>query len=448
MSLNAAALQAQVRANSAELASYLHDLHSWEKDIKQKEQNLQAGAISLTKQQTTVKPSSSSSSSPPIRSSQPPVSLPSTASSDSHRFSVHKERGNALYAKADYHAAIAEYNQCAILLPLDPLPLSNRAQCWLKLRQWAEADRDCTAALELDGTNVKALYRRALARKGLGKIDEAAADVDRVLAIEPANKPALQLRRDVQLAVEAAGRAGGGAARTAGGVGVKGMEQPRRKLVIEEEAEDEDDEEEEEEAFTVKRGTTTASRASAVREEKEQSSSGTKGTAAAAFASRGDEERKAAPTQPAARSAPAVKDTVAAAQPLQPTGAPGLVKHARAASVPSSSQLSAITASPTSASLASSSAPRASSSAASLDLRVPRSALDFDSQYRRVRQQPAQLAVLLQLIPSADYPSILRTALDSSLLSSIVNAVDSMLTSVVPAFTHCLCAAPQLCTSR
>ena len=423
MSLDAVKLQAQVRANSAELASYLQDLHSWEKDIKQKEHSLQTGKLSLTKQPKPSNPTSSSAA--PIRSAQPPVALPSTASSDQQRFAAAKDRGNALYAKGDYHAAIAEYNQCAILLPLDPLPLSNRAQCWLKLQQWSEADRDCSAALELDATNVKALYRRAMARRGLGRLEDAATDADRCLAIEPVNKPALQLKREVLLAMTA--RAGGGAVKG----GVKGAEQPRRKLVIEEEAED--DEEDEEEVFPVKRGSAANSQLAAARDDREQASASAVTKRRTASGGKIEEEMKTAPMVMAARSDAVdmeISSSPAASQPRQPVVAAEPAQHNVASSSASSAQLLSTAPPSTSAALSSSVASSASSSAASLDLRVPRSALDFDSQYRRVRQQPSQLAVLLQLIPAADYPSILRTALDSSLLASIVKAVHSMQTSV------------------
>lgn len=42
-----------------------------------------------------------------------------------------------------------------------------RALCYLNLKQYKEAVQDCTEALRLDPTNVKALYRRAQALKEL-----------------------------------------------------------------------------------------------------------------------------------------------------------------------------------------------------------------------------------------------------------------------------------------
>lgn len=47
-----------------------------------------------------------------------------------------------------------------------------RALCYLKLEMFTEAKQDCDAALNLEPTNKKAFYRRALASKGL-KVNRA-----------------------------------------------------------------------------------------------------------------------------------------------------------------------------------------------------------------------------------------------------------------------------------
>ena len=39
--------------------------------------------------------------------------------------------------------------------------------------RYEDVERDCTAALRLDEQNLKALYRRALARRGMRRVDEA-----------------------------------------------------------------------------------------------------------------------------------------------------------------------------------------------------------------------------------------------------------------------------------
>ena len=189
MSFNPASVQAAVRQNSQELASYLHDLHSWEKDIKHKEKQLKAGSLTLTK----PRPSSTSSipsTLPPIRNGQPPLTLKDPTADDAARFAELKGRGNALFGEGRYEAAIECYNSCVILQSKDPLPLSNRAQCHLKLRSFSEAALDCDAALALEPGHVKSRFRRATARKELGQTQPAIDDLQRVLQLEPNNKPA------------------------------------------------------------------------------------------------------------------------------------------------------------------------------------------------------------------------------------------------------------------
>ena len=189
LSLNSAQLQAQVRQNSQELASYLHDLHQWEKDVKHKEKDLRAGKLTLTKQQSTSS-SSPSLASPPVRSAQPSVTLRDPTADDAARFAQLKAEGNELFGKGQHSAAIECYNTCAILQPNNPLPLSNRAQCHLKLRDFHLAEQDCDAALTIDPAHVKSLFRRATARKELKRAPGAVDDLQRLLQLDPINKPA------------------------------------------------------------------------------------------------------------------------------------------------------------------------------------------------------------------------------------------------------------------
>lgn len=54
------------------------------------------------------------------------------------------------------------------------------------------AETDCTSALALDNTYVKALHRRGLARKELNQLDEARSDLKRATEIEPNNTAILR----------------------------------------------------------------------------------------------------------------------------------------------------------------------------------------------------------------------------------------------------------------
>ncbi|MEQ2161390.1 hypothetical protein GOODEAATRI_009160 [Goodea atripinnis] len=61
-----------------------------------------------------------------------------------------------------------------------------------------DAVRDCTEALRIDGSNVKALYRRAQAHKELKDIKPCVDDLSSLLKVEPKNTAALKLLQEVQ----------------------------------------------------------------------------------------------------------------------------------------------------------------------------------------------------------------------------------------------------------
>jgi len=67
---------------------------------------------------------------------------------------------------------------------------SNRALAHIKMEQWAKAEEDCSQALKLSPDNVKAQWRRATARKELGRAPEALKDVEKVLEDLPKESPA------------------------------------------------------------------------------------------------------------------------------------------------------------------------------------------------------------------------------------------------------------------
>lgn len=82
-----------------------------------------------------------------------------------------KDRGNDLFRAGKYKEARVAYSTS---LALDPscLAYANRAMVALRLGDAAAAERDCTAALKLDGSYVKAYQRRAAARQKLEKLPE------------------------------------------------------------------------------------------------------------------------------------------------------------------------------------------------------------------------------------------------------------------------------------
>ncbi|KAK2980950.1 hypothetical protein RJ640_025099 [Escallonia rubra] len=61
----------------------------------------------------------------------------------------------------------------------------NNAACKLKLEQYPEASRLCSEVLELDPSNVKALFRRSQAYLRTSQLENAEADIKRALSIDP-----------------------------------------------------------------------------------------------------------------------------------------------------------------------------------------------------------------------------------------------------------------------
>ncbi|POY72213.1 hypothetical protein BMF94_4719 [Rhodotorula taiwanensis] len=108
----------------------------------------------------------------------------------------YKQQGNAAFLKGQLALALASYTTAIQLDPSVAAYPLNRAAVYLKQSEWVRAEKDATTALELDGgNNVKALYRRATARRHTGKLELAqqdleqaksqggGADVDKELAI-------------------------------------------------------------------------------------------------------------------------------------------------------------------------------------------------------------------------------------------------------------------------
>lgn len=114
-----------------------------------------------------------------------------------------KEEGNAWFKAGKYERASRRYEKAAKFIEYDSsftdeekqqskvLKIScklNNAACKLKLKDYKEAEKLCSKVLELDGKNVKALYRRAQAYIQLVDLDLAEIDIKRALEIDPDNR--------------------------------------------------------------------------------------------------------------------------------------------------------------------------------------------------------------------------------------------------------------------
>ncbi|NXW22145.1 TOM34 protein, partial [Circaetus pectoralis] len=110
-----------------------------------------------------------------------------------------KEEGNELVKKGNHKKAVEKYSE-SLKLRQECATYTNRALCYLTLKQYKEAVQDCTEALRLDPKNVKALYRRAQALKELKDYRSSIADIKSLLKTEPKNTAALRLLQELNRA--------------------------------------------------------------------------------------------------------------------------------------------------------------------------------------------------------------------------------------------------------
>ena len=238
-------VQQQVKNNASDLNDYLRDLDSWTKQMQTKDEQLiqakknkkkeeQSGAGSgksdkekinrdIKKEVTPCKKpkieSKASTSSAPLKSVKPRDysewdkfdveaacdDLDKDPESDGEDSEVEeledqrrkveaiaeKDRGNDWLKKGDYSKAIERYTAGMALDPTNAVLPANRALALLKTSQFGAAETDCTLALSIDRTYVKAFQRRAAARTNLSRLQEAVEDYDEVLRLEPNNKAAV-----------------------------------------------------------------------------------------------------------------------------------------------------------------------------------------------------------------------------------------------------------------
>ncbi|CAN6299014.1 unnamed protein product [Urochloa humidicola] len=108
-----------------------------------------------------------------------------------------KAEGNKLFGAGQYEEALSQYEvalQIASELEsaedIRSACHSNRAVCFLKLGKHDETIKECTKALELNPSYLKALLRRAEAHEKLEHYDEAIADMKKVIELDPSNQQA------------------------------------------------------------------------------------------------------------------------------------------------------------------------------------------------------------------------------------------------------------------
>jgi stress-induced-phosphoprotein 1 len=106
----------------------------------------------------------------------------------------HKERGDEFYKNANFEEAIVHYSKCIDSIKeegkegseLALKAYSNRAACYKQISNFDGVIADCTAVLEIDPENVKALIRRAQAFEGVERYRFALQDCKTVLQMPSA----------------------------------------------------------------------------------------------------------------------------------------------------------------------------------------------------------------------------------------------------------------------
>ena len=115
---------------------------------------------------------------------------------------ANKEAGTKYFKEKDFQSAAAKYEEACKLFDDDNLNYIdgakaifvacklNAAQCSLNLNNYPWALENCNAALKHEPDNVKALYRRAVAKNHIGDPESAIADLNKLLSLDPENVPA------------------------------------------------------------------------------------------------------------------------------------------------------------------------------------------------------------------------------------------------------------------
>ncbi|KAF9946202.1 hypothetical protein BGZ70_003335, partial [Mortierella alpina] len=159
-------------------------------DAIEKDNGKPLAALDITGSIKTTNPSVSpkSTSSRSATTSSKTTASQSKAPDPVAAANAEKAKGNDHFKKGQYLKAIEHYSTSMTLDPSNPVLPINRAMALLKLERYSEVERDCTLGLTLDSRNVKALWRRGIARRFMGNLGGAVMDLELALKTDPSNK--------------------------------------------------------------------------------------------------------------------------------------------------------------------------------------------------------------------------------------------------------------------
>ena len=129
-----------------------------------------------------------------------------------------KDEANSSFKSGDFGKAESLYltivqnmldksHGFSVALPPEELALyvsvlNNLSATELKLCKYEATINYSTTSINLDVSNIKAYYRRAMAKFSLAEFESALADIDMILSIESNNSQALSLRRQIVAKME------------------------------------------------------------------------------------------------------------------------------------------------------------------------------------------------------------------------------------------------------
>ncbi|KAL6301896.1 hypothetical protein BKA93DRAFT_930024 [Sparassis latifolia] len=101
-----------------------------------------------------------------------------------------KEEGNNFFRAQEWAGAADKYRAAAFAHGPRPVYMTNLAAALLKLEQWVEAESAADRALRYEPKNIKARFRRGVARKEREEYADAIRDFYSVLRLDPNNSEA------------------------------------------------------------------------------------------------------------------------------------------------------------------------------------------------------------------------------------------------------------------
>uniref|UniRef100_A0A6U8EMG5 RNA polymerase II-associated protein 3 n=1 Tax=Eutreptiella gymnastica TaxID=73025 RepID=A0A6U8EMG5_9EUGL len=228
-------LQKRIKDDQEDVQQYVQDLTQWEGEIAKKDEELKRKAVNNI------------AAFPPIRGTKE-SEIPRMSEKEEKAL-TEKELGNTAFKRGKLDMALRHYSKSLEYWPGSAVVYSNRAQVHIKRKEYSEANKDATTAIKLTSSgmkeqcthdNIKAYYRRALARENLKLYNQAKADLHTILEFVTKNsdpKDAVAEIKDIEKATKRINAA------------LRQIDDEledkrgRKKLVIEEIDEDEDEDE-------------------------------------------------------------------------------------------------------------------------------------------------------------------------------------------------------------